>query len=300
MSTKQEDKKQEDKEEESSFSWKKNGFDIREHLTLKNDSLEADVYQDKQKKEKNRKNKEKVLPIGFQKLRKKIREVYDEDDEDEEDAYTYTFMPMNQIEDENEDSRLLKGLTDDEKNALKEKETLKIVRSQQDAGKMEAMHIAHNLAKEAGLNGLDKKTVARGMQEAIFEPEKMQEKVIKKDVSKKLGIRGDIEKGKIIQAARGIKKVENLGGQKATKNLDMKDIVKAGEEKLNEAKLAELILEKSGQDVKKRKKNMTQSKEKVDLKYLKDKDAKERENSKEKKKNKDNLEFSISQNDFSR
>ena len=59
------------------------------------------------------------------------------------------------------------------------------------------------------------------------------------------------------EAAKGIKKVENLGGQKAAKNLDMQDMIKAGEDQLDEIRLAELILEKSGQDVKKRKTKLT-------------------------------------------
>lgn len=108
--------------------------------------------------------------------------------------------------------------------------------------------------------------MAAGMQEATFRPEEIQEKVIKKEVSGKLGIKGKIEDGKIISAARGIKKIERLGGKEAAKNLDMRDVVKAGEEKLDEIKLAELILEKSGQDVKKRKERFNHSKDSLRLK----------------------------------
>ena len=46
----------------------------------------------------------------------------------------------------------------------------------------------------------------------------------------------------------------------------MRDVVKAGEEKLDEIKLAELILEKSGQDVKKRKERFNHSKDSLRLK----------------------------------
>lgn len=137
---------------------------------------------------------------------------------------------------------------------------------QQTAGKMEALHIANNLARESGLKDISRKAMAAGMQEATFRPEEIQEKVIKKEVSGKLGIKGKIEDGKIISAARGIKKIESLGGKEAAKNLDMRDVVKAGEEKLDEIKLAELILEKSGQDVKKRKERFNHSKDSLRLK----------------------------------
>lgn len=266
-------------EEKADFSWKKNGFDIREHLTLKNNALEATFFQQKQSKDrpKTRMKPTQNLPLGLMMLKKKVREVYDEE-EDEED-YMYNAFPMFQMRQEEDDGRLAQGLSENEKLMLKQKETIETVKALQTAGKMEALHVAHNLAREAGFKGLSEKTVAESMQEAVFKPEKIQEKAIQKDVSKKLGIKGKLKDGQIIQAARGIKKVENLGGQKAAKNLDMKDVIKAGEEKLDEIKLAELILQKSGQDVKKRKHKLNESKEKMELKYLgggKNKDVKDK------------------------
>ncbi|MBR6409314.1 MAG: hypothetical protein IKS23_03640 [Alphaproteobacteria bacterium] len=265
MSKKEKNKKQ---EQESVFAWKKNGFDVHEHLTLKNNALEAEVYQDseQQRRPKRLKNNDKKLPLGLQKIRKKIREVYDEDDE-EEDDYTYTFAHMPMVEPE-EDDRLLKGLTDQEKRDLQQKETIDTMKSMQDAGRMEALHIAHNMARDIGLKGLEKKTVSESMQRAEFKPQEIQDLAIQKDIAARLGIKGKIDNGKVREAAKGIKKVENLGGQKATKNLDMKDMIKAGEEKLDEIRLAELILEKSGQDVKKRKVNLQKSKENIELKNL--------------------------------
>ena len=298
MAEKDETKNEENRD--SSFAWKKNGFDMREHLTLKHNTLEADIYQDALKKERSKKakNSEKTLPVGLQKLRKKVREVYDE--EDDEDESGHTFSPIMQMQDEVEDTRLFKGLTEDEKRTFKQQETINTIKAQQDAGKMEALHVAHNLAREAGLIGLSEKNVALGMQEAAFRPVEMQKDMISKDVGKKLGIKGKIEDGKIIQAARGIKKVENLGGQKAAKNLDMKDIVKAGEDKLDEIKLAELILQKSGQDVKKRKEKFNQGKEKINLEYLQNKDSKERKAEDKIAEKKKKIKFSDKNSDFSR
>ena len=266
-------------EEKADFSWKKNGFDIREHLTLKNNVLEAALFQQKQNKTrpKRRMKPSQTLPLGLQMLKKKVREVYDE--EDEEEGYIYNALPMFNMMQEEDDGRLVQGLSENEKLILKQKETIDTVKALQTAGKMEALHQAHNLAREVGFKGLNEKTVAESMQQATFKPQEIQEKAIQKDVSKKLGLKGKLRDGQIIQAARGIKKVENLGGQKAAKNLDMKDIIKAGEEKLDEIKLAELILKKSGQDVKKRKHKLNESKEKMELKYLgggKSKDVKDK------------------------
>lgn len=250
-------------DQELVFDWKKKGFDNRERLTLKNDAKEAEAFNARKNNRSNKKFdlKPQNLPLGLKQLRKKVREVYD-DDEDEENGTIFAPLPFLQ----EEDNTLLNALTDDEKRLFKQKNTIENTQMQQTAGKMEALQIANNLAKEAGLNKISRKAVELGMQQAVFRPEEIQQKVIKKDVAGKLGIKGKIEDGKIIQAARGIKRVEQLGGKKAAKNLDMRDIVKAGEEKLDDIKLAELILEKSGQDVSKRKAKFQEGKEKIQLK----------------------------------
>ena len=300
MSKPEEDKKEDCQNKEdgqnktADFSWKKNGFDIREHLTLKNNALEASAFQEEQQKQKLKSplKQQQNLPLGLLKLKKKVREVYDE--EDDEEDYIYTPLSAFQVNPEEDDGRLIKGLSDNEKLMLKQKETLNTVKALQDAGKMEALHVAHNLAKDVGLKGLSEKNVAASMQEALFKPKEMQKKVVQKEVSNKLGIKGKVEDGKIIQAARGIKKVENLGGVKATKNLDMKDVIKVGEDKLDEIKLAELILKKSGQKVQKRKDNVQKSKDKMDLKYL------EGEKKPSKKEKSDITDVKRKNSDFSR
>lgn len=251
-------------DQEAVFDWKKNGFDKNERLTLKINVKAAEAYNAKKDKPMKAPRPEN-LSLGLKKLRKKIKEVYDEDDDDDENETVFAPIPYAQ----EEENTLLNALTEDEKRLFKQKDTIKNTQMQQDAGKMEALHIANNLARESGLSDISKKAVALGMQEAVFRPEEMQEKIIKKEVSGKLGIKGKIEDGKIIQAARGIKKVESLGGKKAAKNLDMRDIVKAGEAKLDDIKLAELILEKSGQDIKKRKQKFKEGKENLELKHLK-------------------------------
>ena len=237
-------------DQEAVFDWKKNGFDKNERLTLKINVKAAEAYNAKKDKPMKAPRPEN-LSLGLKKLRKKIKEVYDEDDDDDENETVFAPIPYAQ----EEENTLLNALTEDEKRLFKQKDTIKNTQMQQDAGKMEALHIANNLARESGLSDISKKAVALGMQEAVFRPEEMQEKIIKKEVSGKLGIKGKIEDGKIIQAARGIKKVESLGGKEAAKNLDMRDIVKAGEAKLD--------------DIKKRKQKFKEGKENLELKHLK-------------------------------
>lgn len=259
-------------DQETVFDWKKTGVDKRERVALNINVKEAEKYRNKQSKNLMKAPRPENLALGLKKLRKKVREVYDDDeDEDENDTI---FAPLPVLEEE--ENPLLNALTEDEKRLFWQKNTIENTQMQQTAGKMEALHIANNLAREAGLKNISRKALEAGMQEAVFRPEQMQEKVIKKEVSGKLGIKGNMEKGKILEAARGIKKVERLGGKEAAKNLDMRDIIKAGEEKLDEIKLAELILEKSGQDIKKRKKRLQEGKNNLELKNFKNQSGKEK------------------------
>ncbi len=261
MAINRDDESSED--DEAVFDWKKNGFDKNERLSLRINAKEADNYNARKKNQPLKANRPENLAAGLKKIRKKIREVYDDDEDDDENGTI--FAPI-QYAKEEEENPLLNALNEDEKRLFYQKQNIENVNMQQTAGKMEALHIANNLARESGLKDISRKAMAAGMQEATFRPEEIQEKVIKKEVSGKLGIKGKIEDGKIISAARGIKKIESLGGKEAAKNLDMRDVVKAGEEKLDEIKLAELILEKSGQDVKKRKERFNHSKDSLRLK----------------------------------
>lgn len=236
---------------QTASAWKdKKGFDFQERVTLKVDTKKAEAYNKRAKKRdlKSKTAKSVDFDANLMKMRKKIRDVYDEEDEEEDGFIFIGHQPMMEAED---DGRLMNGLSEDEKRMVMQKETLETVKMQQMAGKMEAMQLADNLARETLNHGANRKLLNEGIQDALFRPEETQKKIVEKEVSQKLGIRGNLEDGKIIQAARGIKKVQVMGGVKATKDINMKDIVRAGEDKMSDKELAELILEKSGQDHKK-------------------------------------------------
>ena len=212
MAINRDDESSED--DEAVFDWKKNGFDKNERLSLRINAKEADNYNARKKNQPLKANRPENLAAGLKKIRKKIREVYDDDEDDDENGTI--FAPIQYAKEE--ENPLLNALNEDEKRLFYQKQNIENVNMQQTAGKMEALHIANNLARESGLKDISRKAMAAGMQEATFRPEEIQEKVIKKEVSGKLGIKGKIEDGKIISAARGIKKIESLGGKEAAKN----------------------------------------------------------------------------------
>lgn len=258
------------------------GFDFQERMSLKIDVRKAERYRRRKKKQPfaSKTNQFNDLRNGLHKIRKKIKDVYD--DEEEDDEYQYVFSPQLLPEQEYDDNKLMNALTEDEKRNINQKQTIERVQMQQMAGKMEALQVANNLAMETMKHGISRQDVKDGMQDALFRPDELHEKLVKKEVGKKLGIKGKIEDGKIIQAARGIKKVQEMGGNKAAKDMEMKDVVSAGEGKMSDKELAKLILKKSGQDVSKyeSKKNSNKNDKEIKLKYF-DKQIKNRKQNKE-------------------
>lgn len=74
-----------------------------------------------------------------------------------------------------------------------------------------------------------------------------------------------VPEGKVIQTLRGVKRVKDAGGNKALQGLSLDALLKAGEKDISDEELAKIaarennalakkILEKSGQDVKRRRK----------------------------------------------
>lgn len=235
--------------------WKKQGFDLNERLTLKHNALEAERYRERQNQKKQKphlKPEKKQLPPN--KIPSKIKDVFDEDDEDEYGIY----QPIRVRAEENP---LYNALDENEKRLYMQKDTIKQTQMQQSAGKMEALLIADTLAKEVGLSKISAQTVNSKLNEAVFNPKKMQEKVIDQEISSRLGLKGKIEDGKIVEAAKGIKKIQAMSHATGVQNMQMDDVVRVGEDKLSDQKIAELILKKSGQDPKKAKLKKTSQEE---------------------------------------
>lgn len=79
-----------------------------------------------------------------------------------------------------------------------------------------------------------------------------------------------VPEGKVIQTLRGVKRVKDAGGNKALQGLSFDALLKAGEKDISDEELAKIaarennalakkILEKSGQDVKRRRKKTSKS-----------------------------------------
>lgn len=233
-----------DKDKNPNLEWKKSGFETNDKITLKVNVAESIKYDVKKKNniQKNFTPRPADLPVGLSKLRKKIKDVFDEDEDDENEVPSFTIAAMD------ESSSLMNALNDTEKSILKQHETNNSMRMQQNAGKLEAITIAQQFAKETGMKPNKMESLANGMQ-SIGSGDDVLNKIIVEDFGKKLNIKGkDLPDGKAIQLLRGIKRIRAVGGNDAVKGLKISEVVNAGEKETDEKKVAKLIQQKRGLD----------------------------------------------------
>lgn len=229
------------------IEWKKTGFGTTEKLSLKINAREAVKYNAKNKNaiQTNNPLTPADLPAGLKKIRKKIKDVFDEDDEDEEE-----FIATAPLQSLQESNSLYNALNEEEKKILRQQETLQNMKMQQDAGKLEALTLAAHALQEQGVEGLSRQTVAKVMQDAA-PMNKSLENMVKKDLVKGLKLKDEnLAEGRYIQILRGINNIKRAGGIKAVEGLSLREVERASDEK----QVAKVLLEKTGRKEPKKKK----------------------------------------------
>ena len=214
------EQKMEDNSSNPNIEWKKPGFGSSEKLSLKVNTKEAVLYDAKKKNGLQKSNPltPADLPAGLKKIRKKIKDVFDEDEEDENDS---VFVPSQSLQEANS---LFNALNEDEKRIFKQQQTLHQIKMQNDAGKLEALAMANKTAQEAGLKGLQKETVNRNMLNPTLDAQGM-ENIIKQDLAKGLKIKnGQFTEGRYIQVLRGINNIRKVSGIKAVEGLNLQQV----------------------------------------------------------------------------
>lgn len=177
------------------------------------------------------------------KLRKKIREVYDEEEEEEDDDVNAPFFNISLIDD------------DFEKRKHTQAETIRITKQQQMAGKLNIIMNTAVAAEKAGLNPQMTKQDARLVNSAEFDVKKLRRKTLKEKIEKPLGIKGEISEKDLPKAVKNIKKVQKDLPDEALKGVPADSLVELDKED-NPEEMARLILKKSGRP--KPKKNLSE------------------------------------------
>lgn len=233
-----------DESSNSNIEWKKNGFDFNERLTLKTNVAKA-LAEEKKNKNTGLRNVSPSpvnLPNGIKKIRKKIKEVYDEDEDEDENENIQIFMPI----EINEDTPLMNALGADEKQFIKQQEELHQIRLRQDTGKLNALFQADKLVKENGFKGLDKEVMSRNMQELTVNAD-FTSKAINENLAKTLKLKGEkLEDEKALKLLNGVRQVRLFAGERSLQGMKVNDVLNIGERKRSKKEMAKLILEKSG------------------------------------------------------
>lgn len=223
----------------------KQGFDDSERMTLKINVQEAMQYDAE-------KGKKKVgsLPKNLKKIKKKVRDSYDEEEEDgiDEDVIrSLRELQINQTDASNGDNSLINSLNEQERRQIMQSTNIEITRHEENAGKSNALEQADTNLRKATLRKMTTQEFMNEMNEAIYNPSRTRREAMEHGIAKQMGIKGKIEKhheGKVVE---GVKRVKELSGNRKVKTLKMKDVDQVGKKKLNQNQTAELILKKSGQ-----------------------------------------------------
>jgi len=227
------------------IEWKKKkGFDNKERLSLRVDVRKAlkQEAEDKKSVSGNNVPRPAELPKGLKKIRKKIKDIYDDEEEDEND---YILSPLDL------NNSLFNALQEDEKRQLQQQKTIQTIDSLQNAGKAASIAAANKVSKDLGLKGLNKKIINKNMLDASSG--KTYENTLKDELSAKAKIKGrNLSEKETVNLLRGIKKIQIMAEAADTSKLraiegwKIEELVDAGQKDSDEKKIAEKILEKSG------------------------------------------------------
>jgi len=240
-----EEKNEEKKDKKTKSQSNKQGFDDSERMTLKINVQEALQYEAE-------KGKKKVgsLPKNLKKIKKKVRDSYDEEEEDgiDEDVIrSLRELQINQVDASNSDNSLINSLNEQERRQIMQTTNIEITRHEENAGKSNALEQADTNLRKATLRKMTTQEFMNEMNDAIYNPSRIRREAMEHSIAKQMGIKGKIEKhheGKVVE---GVKKVKEVSGNRKVKTLKMKDVDKVGNKRMSQNQTAELILKKSGQ-----------------------------------------------------
>lgn len=239
----------EEKKSPQTDSNAKKGFDDAERLTLKVNVRKAVQYEAE-------KGKKKIgaLPNNLKKIRKKVRDSYDDDEDeigmDEDALRSLRELQINQNDASNGDNSLINALNDQERRQIMQSTNIEITRREENAGKQDALEKADTGLRKSTLRKMTTQEFANEMNDAIYNPSRLKREAMEHGIAKQMGIKGKIEKHYEGHVIDGVKKVRELSGDRKVNTIKMNDVEKIGKKNLNQNQTAELILRKSGQTAK--------------------------------------------------
>ena len=233
--------------EESSnpnIEWKKTGFDFNERVTLKTNVRKAVEYEAKNKNSGLKKNyvpNPAELPKGIKKIRKKIKDVWDDEEEDEND---YQIVAINSHDEHN--MSLMNALQTDEKKFLKQNEEIQTINILQQTERNQQIANADKMSRDSGLKGLDKSVLSENSQN-IGIGEDLTKDAVAGQIARSFKYKGaKLPASDAKKLINGIKKIQQAGGKEALSGMKLKDVLEAGNKSTSKQAIVKKMLEKSG------------------------------------------------------
>lgn len=226
----------------------KKGFDDAERMTLKINVRKAVQYEAERGKKKIG-----SLPNNLKKIKKKVRDSYDDDEEegmDEDVIRSLRELQISRQDASNGDNTLINSLTESERQKIMQRNNIEITRHEENAGKQNALEQADTNLRKSTLRKMTTQEFMNEMNDAIYEPGRLRRKAMERSIASQMGIKGEIKKHHEGHVVEGVKKVKELSGERKVKKLEMKDVQQVGKKRMNQNQTAELILKKSGQTAK--------------------------------------------------
>ena len=188
----------------------------------------------------------KVVPepqkstVPLLKIRKKIRDVYDEEDEEEDSVYI-PFFNIRLIDDDEYEYEE-KNITKDQKRTA---ETIRITKEQQAAGKLNVIMDTIVTAEKAGIPPKLTREDERLLHSAEYNIPKMRRKAIKQKITDPLKIEGEITEQQLQATVKAARNLQKEMPDNSFKGFTADEMIELDKED-DPAKMAEMILEKTG------------------------------------------------------
>ena len=247
-------------EESSSpnIEWKKTGFDLNERATLKTNVRKAVEYEAKNKNSGFQRKYVPTpaeLPNGIKKIRKKIKDVWDDEEDDEEE---YQIVNTSALDGTEDNIPLMNALQADEKKLLTQNDEIFTVNTLFLTERNQKLADAEKMSKDVGLKGLDKDVLATTSQNMTI-GENLTNNAISTQVARSFKYKGaKIPEKDAKKLFLGLKKIQKTAGKNAIANLTVKEVIEVGSASKNDKIIVRKMLEKSGRIGGKKKKNLIQ------------------------------------------
>ena len=228
----------------SNIEWKKTGFDFNERITLKTNVRKAVEYEAKNKNSGLKKNyvpNPAELPKGIKKIRKKIKDVWDEEEDEEDD---YQIVAPNSPEENN--LSLMNALQTEEKKFLKQNDEVQTINILQQTERNQKIANADKMSRDSGFKGLDKKVLAHTSQN-IGIGEDLTKDAVVGHIARSFKYKGaKLPAADANKLITGIKRIRQTVWQEALSGMKLQDVLDVWKKSTGKKEVIKKMLEKSG------------------------------------------------------